>query len=137
PARDLRRHPVHTARRHVDRAARNHAVGEHQELLSGCPVVVIRHVRRRARLGHDDPVPARSRRGGLSLRDGHGAAAARPYNTRAVPPGWFALAFGGVGFGAFVQSATGFGFALLAPPPLLLALGPHKTVVMILLLHTI
>jgi uncharacterized membrane protein YfcA len=54
-----------------------------------------------------------------------------------VTPAWFALAFAAVGFGAFVQSATGFGFALLATPPLLLALGPHKTVVMILLLHTI
>ena len=54
-----------------------------------------------------------------------------------MTPGWFALVFAAVGFGAFVQSATGFGFALLATPPLLLTLGPYTTVVVVLLLHTI
>lgn len=42
-----------------------------------------------------------------------------------------------VGFGAFTQSVTGFGFALLSAPVLLVILGPHTTVIVVLLLHSV
>lgn len=50
---------------------------------------------------------------------------------------WFALALAVVGVAAFTQSATGFGFALLSAPVLLVGLDARTTVATLLLLHTL